>query len=185
MALHDIQHILGEKDFSEMWNQKLKSKFEQDSEGLYYNQKLQDEMIKRKKFTESRKNNLTHKDIHTESHMDSQMENGDINGNVFKNINIPFEDFWNLYDKKTSDKAKTEKKWSALSDSVRSQIMAYVPEYKAATPDKRYRKDPMTFFNNHSWEHEIIKSNGANIKSIIEGKPLGTSDARIRAAEKF
>jgi len=58
MSLEDIRHILGEKDFNDMWESKLKRKFKLDKDGLYYNQKLENEMIKRQKYTQSRKNNL-------------------------------------------------------------------------------------------------------------------------------
>jgi hypothetical protein len=76
-----------------------------------------------------------------------------------KPINIPFSDFWDLYDKKRSAE-KCEKKWSKLSDADREAIMAYLPEYISSTPVKDYRKDPMTFLNNKSWKDEILKPKG-------------------------
>jgi hypothetical protein len=72
-----------------------------------------------------------------------------------KEINIPFLDFWNLYDKKT-DRDKSENKWKNLSDLDRVKIMKYIPGYKISQPDKKYRKNPVTFFNNKSWNDEII-----------------------------
>jgi hypothetical protein len=70
-------------------------------------------------------------------------------------INIPFEDFWNAYDKKNgSDKCR--KKWEALTDKDRAAIMAYLPNYKVSTPDKKFRKNPETFLNNRSWNDEIF-----------------------------
>ena len=69
----------------------------------------------------------------------------------------PFEEFWNLYDKKRGDKGKLQKKWEKLPEKVRQQIMEYLPRYIAATPDKKFRKDPQTFLNNKSWEDEIIE----------------------------
>ncbi|MCX6761027.1 MAG: DUF4373 domain-containing protein [Candidatus Nealsonbacteria bacterium] len=68
---------------------------------------------------------------------------------------IPFDEFWNLYDKKVG-KSKSEKKWDKLSLEVQKKILEYIPNYKAAKPDKQFRKDPTTFFNNESWEDEII-----------------------------
>jgi hypothetical protein len=184
MPIHDIQHVLGEKDFKEMWEQKLKSKFEQDSDGLFYNQKLEDEMIKRKKFTDSRKNNLTDKKTHMEQHMDVQMENGNGNINTIENnINVPFSDFWKLYDKKTSPKDKCEKKWEKLKDSERAAAMEYIPEYKVAQPDKQFRKDPETFLNQKAWLNEIIYRDGTNPhirkpSGVNDGRKKGTSQAR-------
>lgn len=84
MTLHDIQFVLG-ADFESMWESKLKSKFEVDAEGKFYNQKLENEIVKRKNFTESRKKNFTsvkkvdsHMDHHTESRMENENENENI-----------------------------------------------------------------------------------------------------------
>jgi len=57
MSLQEIKTILGSEDFEKMWEPFLKRKFKVDSNGLYYNQKLEDETIKRKNFTESRRKN--------------------------------------------------------------------------------------------------------------------------------
>lgn len=71
-------------------------------------------------------------------------------------INYTFEDFWNLYDKKVGDKSKLVKKWENLSDNDREQIMQHIPKYKLAQPDKQYRKNAETYFNNKGWKDEII-----------------------------
>lgn len=92
-------------------------------------------------------------DKHMEGDSDSDIKN------VVKSINVSFENFWNLYDKKRGDKLKLEKKWNVLSDTERLAIMEYLPKYKEATPDKSFRKDPQTFLNNKSWNDEIIIRN--------------------------
>ena len=74
------------------------------------------------------------------------------------NINVSFENFWNLYDKKRGDKSKLEKKWKKLSDSDRLEIMDYIPKYKSSQPEKKYRKDPSTFINNKSWKDELLNN---------------------------
>lgn len=76
--------------------------------------------------------------------------------NKEKQTNIPFGDFWNLYEKKRGNAAKLEAKWNKLKDEERQAIMDYIPKYKQAQPDKQYRKDPATFLNNRAWEDEII-----------------------------
>lgn len=91
-----------------------------------------------------------------DSHMEGEGEGED--NSIIKSINVPFEKFWNLYDKKRGDKSKLSKKWESFSDEIRLEIMAYLPKYIQSTPDKSFRKDPQTFFNNHSWEDEIIVS---------------------------
>lgn len=78
---------------------------------------------------------------------------------------IPFESFWDLYDKKVG-RPKAEKKWAGLSKKDRLAVMEYIPKYKAAQPEKRYRKHPTTFLNNRAWEDEIIKNGtGPELKS--------------------
>lgn len=68
MDSHMVLTILGEKDYNELWENKLKRKFKVDSDGKFYNEKLEYEMVRRKNYTDSRKKNL--------SHMVSHMENG-------------------------------------------------------------------------------------------------------------
>lgn len=73
-----------------------------------------------------------------------------------KDINIPFGDFWNMYEKKRGNVPKLEAKWNKLKDEERQAIMDYIPKYKQAQPDKQYRKDPSTFLNNRAWEDELV-----------------------------
>jgi hypothetical protein len=73
-----------------------------------------------------------------------------------KTINIGFDSFWDLYEKKVGERDKIIKKWEGLSDEDRKLIMDYIPKYKISQPDKKYRKDPQTFLNNKSWNDELI-----------------------------
>lgn len=57
MSLQEIRTILGKEDFETMWEGKLKRKFKRDNDGLFYNQKLEDEKVKRSEFTETRRKN--------------------------------------------------------------------------------------------------------------------------------
>ncbi len=68
-----------------------------------------------------------------------------------------FDDFWDLYDKKTS-KPKCQKKWKELKQSDKEKIMVFIPNYKLSQPNKKYRKNPETFLNNESWNDEIIQN---------------------------
>jgi len=70
-----------------------------------------------------------------------------------------FDEFWNLYDKKTN-MAKCKKKYLKLSQTNRDKIRETLPSYISSTPDKQYRKNPETYLNNHSWNDEIITSSG-------------------------
>ena len=128
-------------------------------DGLYYNERMFNETIRRQKFSESRRNNAKSpkKESTSEAyakHMETETENRTIN----ENINIDFEWFWNEYDKKVGDKQKLKKKWNKLTDLERQNAMNYIDLYKQSVPDKQFRKNPETFLNNKSWNDEIIRT---------------------------
>jgi len=86
-----------------------------------------------------------------------------INNNLYRskttsNDVYEFDSFWDDYDKKVGNKTKLRTKWDKLSKRDKLAIKEYIPKYKKAQPDKRYRKNPETFLNNKSWNDEIIIS---------------------------
>jgi len=138
---------------SEIWD-----KFKVE-DGLYYNDRMLNETIRRQKFSESRRNNAKSpkKESTSEAyaeHMETETENRTITIN--ENINIDFEWFWNEYDKKIGEKQKLKKKWNKLTEEERQNAMNYIDLYKQSVPDKQFRKNPETFLNNKSWNDEII-----------------------------
>lgn len=105
------------------------SKFLKDEQGCYYNERMEDEINKRQHFLDTRffngkkggrpsKPNKKPNSEPTENLSDNDNENGnDIiikGGEGEKEINIPFDYFWSMYDKKI-DRAKCEKKWQRLT----------------------------------------------------------------------
>ena len=161
LCLQHQKGKLSEKDMlsickaydSEIWD---KFKFD---DGLYYNDRMYNETIRRQKFSESRRNNAKSpkKESTSEAyakHMETETENRTITIN--EDINIDFEWFWNEYDKKVGDKQKLKKKWNKLTDDERQNAMNYLDLYKQSVPDKQFRKNPETFLNNKSWNDEII-----------------------------
>lgn len=86
---HMTTYMIGQT-VGQLWD-KVKDKFVQDEQGLWYNVRLEIEKEKRKTFTESRRNNIkgsnqhTKKDPHIDGHMTSHMENE--NENVNENLN--------------------------------------------------------------------------------------------------
>ena len=161
LCLQHQKGKLSEKDMlsickaydSEIWD-----KFKVE-DGLYYNDRMLNETIRRQKFSESRRNNAKSpkKESTSEAyakHMETETENRTITIN--ENINIDFEWFWNDYDKKVGDKQKLKKKWNKLTDEERQNAMNYLDLYKQSVPDKQFRKNPETFLNNKSWNDEII-----------------------------
>jgi hypothetical protein len=146
-------------------------KLSKDETGNYFNERMELEMQKRSHFLDSRYFNgkkggrpvkANNKPNSKPNKKAKQNLHEDDNEN---RINIDFEDFWNLYDKKRGEKNKLEKAWNLLTDQERSDIMEYIPKYKVSQPDKTFRKDPQTFFNNKSWNDEIIKQNGITGRS--------------------
>ena len=94
MTKHMIEHVIGH-----IW-QHIEHKFIQDENGLYYNVRLDEEKIKRKKFTESRTKNKKgtnqytknkeekeHITNHMSGHMTKHMENENVNENINSNEN--------------------------------------------------------------------------------------------------
>lgn len=152
-------------------------KFITDENGLYFNKRMEEEIQKRKNYSESRKKNISKRYEHTQettrepTYVDTSVlhmvnENEDVN--IDKNIDKEgFENFWNLYDKKRGDKTKLLAKWNKLKESEKLAIMQYIPRYKNAQPDKQFRKDPSTFLNNRAWEDEIITRQTQNGKIKI------------------
>lgn len=71
-------------------------------------------------------------------------------------INIPFSDFWNKYDYCKGKKSDVEAKWIALTDEDRTLTMESLDTYLLSTPDKTYRKYPMSYLNTEAWNDEHI-----------------------------
>ena len=67
-----------------------------------------------------------------------------------------FDDFWEAYDKKVGKKSKIKKKWLKLSQATKEEIMQYIPNYILSQPNKKFRMNPETFFNNDGWLNELI-----------------------------
>ena len=89
---------------------------------------------------------------------------------------IPFDQFWSLYNKKTG-KITCRTKWSKLTAQEQNAIMEHLPKYVNATPNTKYRKNPLTYLNNRTWEDEelpnqdpedYIQKNKAFAKSALK-----------------
>jgi hypothetical protein len=112
--------------------------------------------------------------------------NKDINKNK-EYIGVPFERFWEAYDKKVGEKNKVKKKWGALTLETQNKILAHIPKYKLAQPNKQYRKNPETYLNNKSWEDEIIASS-TNLPASMtmqEVRELGVSQSILNSKYQF
>lgn len=79
-----------------------------------------------------------------------------VNKPVSKHIDR-FDEFWDLYAKKTG-RPKCESKFKKLKDEEIEKIFLALPAYVVSTPEKKYRKDPMTWLNGQHWNDEIINN---------------------------
>jgi len=168
------------------------AKFRIDENGLYYNERVEQEREKRAAHSLKQRQNAlkrwnkdkssTKQTLYDGNAMAMPLENENENENVDDiviEIYPAFSDFWNLYDKKVGSKDKIEKRWNALSQKTKEQIIDYLPAYLEATPEKAYRKNPQTFLNNKSWEDEII------IKTKNNDSKTNYSSLQRKAFEKI
>ena len=79
-----------------------------------------------------------------------------------------FEKFWKAYDKpEAGGKKQSYEKWKKLTKETHDLILLYVNWYTKQQPDKQYRKNPITFFNQQPWidfkpESEKQRTNATN-----------------------
>ena len=66
-----------------------------------------------------------------------------------------FSKFWELYNKKTDTK-KCEAKFKKLTKPDVDLLFAALPSYITSTPDKKFRKNPLTWLNGKCWNDEVI-----------------------------
>jgi len=155
---------------------RIQSKFKIDSNGLYYNERLDIEIEKRKNYIESRKNNLTginqytNKSGHMGGHMTDDMaghmenENRDIDiSNVSinnelivkpkkpseKQVNTFYETIWKLYPKKEGKGAVKYPQKEILFNLGVDVITKCIARYLDAKKDtdEQFLKMGSTFFN--------------------------------------
>ena len=102
---HQMGH-LSERDMLKIcktYDEDIFCKFEKDENNMYYNVRLQQEVEKRKAYSESRRQNRTKKDMNNISktyvkHMENENENVIKDRNTIKNIIPTLEEFLNYAD---------------------------------------------------------------------------------------
>lgn len=76
-----------------------------------------------------------------------------------------FLKFWDIFGKKV-DKTKCEKAWNKIPVKQHLEIIEKAMIYVTATPDIKYRKNPLTWLNGKCWEDEIEEVKPTNTKYI-------------------
>ena len=89
------------------------------------------------------------KDSGSDKDKDSESDN--------KVTNDRFAEFWDLYGKKT-DSAKCKTKFARLTKTEIELLFEKLPAYIKSTPDKQWRKNPITWLNGKCWNDEIIQA---------------------------
>lgn len=93
---------------------------------------------------------------HIERPIQDSKTNTKTNNKIDTCINIPFSDFWDKYNYCKGKKSDVEAKWISLSNEERTLTMESLDTYLLSTPDKTYRKYPMSYLNTEAWNDEHI-----------------------------
>jgi hypothetical protein len=80
------------------------------------------------------------------------------NHDTHNNQKTSFDMWWDMYDLKCN-RGGCEKKWNKMTAAEKYACVAATPAYVASTPEKQYRKRPLTFLNQKAWQDEIIIRN--------------------------
>ena len=67
-----------------------------------------------------------------------------------------FEIWWNKYNKKRG-RDKVESKWLKLKEEEMQLCLDSVDAYVESTPEKQFRKDPLTYLNGKHWGDDVIQ----------------------------
>ena len=86
---------------------------------------------------------------------------------VNKVTNDRFAEFWDLYGKKT-DSSKCKTKFARLTKTEIELLFEKLPAYIKSTPDKQYRKNPITWLNGKCWNDEIMQNSQAQSVHTFE-----------------
>lgn len=107
----------------------------------------------------------THSQKQVESIVCIDKPNNNITIEQINNI-FSFDEFWNLYDKKT-DRKKCEDKYKKLSLVQIEKIKSALPIYIKSKPDVQYRKNPLTWLNGECWNDEVKLIEQSNVNNNV------------------
>ena len=129
------------------------NKFEKDENGLYYNKRMETEIIKRKKYSESRRKNIQkrYEDKPTYVvHMENENENKDKDKKEDEKYKPKFDEIWNLYPVKIGkDRAKNKFKATVKTEKSLCDIKKALNNYLNSDRVKKgYILNGYKWFNN-------------------------------------
>ena len=68
---------------------------------------------------------------------------------------LDFDKWWEMYDLKCG-RSDCIRKWTKMSDDEKKACIDATPAYVASTPDKQFRKRPLTYLNQKAYYDEVI-----------------------------
>jgi hypothetical protein len=89
-------------------------------------------------------------------------DNSDV---IHNGVDDRFEEWWNLYDKKTGKK-DAQKKWAKLNQPTRNAVIAHSSLFVKAKPDPQFRKDPIGYLNGEHYNDELSFPDPNNMNSF-------------------
>ena len=69
-----------------------------------------------------------------------------------------FETVWSMYGKPVGNVEVLKAKWNSLSAKNKDNILSYIPQYVASTPEIRYRKNFENFLSERYWENHPLNT---------------------------
>ena len=174
---------------------KVFSKFIQDVQGLYYNERLEEEIIKRIKYCENQRDNVNKrwkKDVYDgitkviplededEDGIKKEVQEGEKNGYITPKL---FETFWKLYPKKI-DKGKALSSWNKICTRKNItpplwkelRIALHHQKQSERWKDKTFIPHPTTWLNQSRWLDDPLEMKNfgdrdkENFKCLFGGK---------------
>jgi len=93
-------------------------------------------------------------------------------------VMMEFETFWMMYDKKEG-RHKCELKFKKLKKTDRDALFNSLHDYIQSTPDKQYRKNPLTWLNGKHWNDEITNTTPVNQSPEASGWSQAMQDPKF------
>lgn len=163
---HMTEHMIGQT-IGQLWDS-IKFKFIQDKDGLYYNERLDIEKDKRRKFVESRRNNIegtnqyTKRIGHMKGHKTTHMEDEDKNRDIINNVIEVYNNTSFTKLQKLTDKRKTY---------LNARIKEHGEQCVVDVIIKASKSDFLRGINERRWKADfdwLVNPN--NFVKVMEGK---------------
>jgi len=167
-----LQHQQGYLNYEDMMNicltydERIFSKFIKNDDGFYYNLRMKEESDRRKKYSDSRRDNRKNICKSHDEHMETETETINVNKDKKnkKEYTEDFDKFWTAYPNK-KDKIAAFKSWKKINiplETILTAIIKQIDWRRNANGEFRPEwKNPATWLNNGSWDDEL-KTGGNN-----------------------